>query len=186
MGGFFTSSKPCGWCSKHGHRLANCPEFHPIKLGCSPDNYHRQDLLIRDRNGYCAAGIMAWQRDIDGIFVAMLSECRNEKLMYNFPGGKRDSRHEHPLGTALREWSEEIGGVSQFNNKNFSRAMFYALGKYVLFPVEVDSSFMAGRAHWLRLDKLTAEHVHPFVLEMVEAFSLDNTHCIIYNEANRR
>lgn len=93
-----------------------------------------------DAEGFRAAGVVLWRRDLTNgePLVLMACERRKETRRYNFLGGKRDHANESPEVVAAREcWEETDGHLSQSGRRRMEEGMQPAAwapdSKYALF-----------------------------------------------------
>ena len=93
-----------------------------------------------DAEGFRAAGVLLWRRDLMSgePLVLMAYETRKDARRFNFLGGKRDHPKESPEVVAAREcWEETDGHLSQSGRRRMEDGMRPAAwapdSKYALF-----------------------------------------------------
>ncbi len=96
------------------------PDFEPVIVGQA----HR------------AAGLLVWDVGEDGIVQVLLAKEAEEFVI---PGGKAIAE-EHPMETAIREFSQELGGYYETKTLatllgGIHSSLYYPQGKYTLFIV---------------------------------------------------
>lgn len=172
----------CKYCNKNCNRFGidvkYCPRFKPLKHGCSKSDYIAESDKIVDKDilGFCAAGFFIYHDD--NILVAL--ETREGKELFNFIGGKRESKSETPYQTASRELQEEIKGDIKDYEKG-KKALWIAQSKYFLFPVEAKSSSISEntliKTQWIKIKDIIEminenklhEKFHTFACNMIQS-----------------
>lgn len=93
-----------------------------------------------NRKGFSAAGYLPYSFDTDGtMYLYLLSETRNGKTAFNFPGGKRDAKDEDPVDTASREFTEETPyRVISHRRRNATHWIWIGRSKYYLIPLNIE------------------------------------------------
>ena len=85
----------CNFCLYCGSNVSfkncRCKKFSSLKSLITEQNYFSEKLKDNDENGYCAAGILPYFKDENGIknFLFVV-EKRNNNYKCNFIGGKRE------------------------------------------------------------------------------------------------
>ena len=206
---FIGLNKPaCKYCNGMNHKMKDCPEYRIDTDACSKDDYYikggrfNEDVRKNDLKGFRAAGHLAHTINKDGrIYVLMIMEKREGKCLYNFIGGKRDSKDETPVKTSVREAKEELKDVKTIKGKltsedTYQKRIFVSTGtfwiaksKYFLFgvrnqqaeDVNFDINDTGSFVDWVPISLLSNNAVvHRWCIDVVESFNLDSSDCCIY------
>lgn len=157
----------CGYCNEEGHETKACPKFAPFKKLCTKHSYVAKELQVNDMLGCCAAGILPFYRHPDGkVRIVVAVEERDNRYLFNFFGGKRETSSEVPLGIAAREFFEEttdIDGKSLLTKETLRRLetqkgniLWAGTCKYALYPLEIDATQVALFSKKTYFDEITA------------------------------
>ena len=114
------------------------------------------------------------------IYILLIREPRDDKIAYNFVGGKREYRRETPLKCALREMKEELAKTppeiynSQMLTDISQKYLWYSPGKYFLIPIriEIQNLVINQEYKWIAISEVLKELLHPFAREIIKTFKL--------------
>lgn len=167
----------CSLCERnYDHQLNKCFIFIEYKRLLSRYNYFSYSLKYNDRLGFCSSSILLYYMKNNKMNIFMIKEERNNKLKFNFPGGKREwgiNRKnniyymESYKQTALREFIEELREIYSLNT-------LYLINKYIKEFIHKNS-----RVLWIADNKMVYN-----IIEIPENLALSNNNNAAWFEVN--
>jgi 8-oxo-dGTP pyrophosphatase MutT (NUDIX family) len=166
----------CPYCYEYGHSIKECLSFKVKRMACTNDITVCKESELKTVNveGCCAAGVVPYTYVDKKLKLHVIREIRDGRVLYNFPGGKRDSAHETPRIIAERELREETGLEARVNKD--ALVLWCGPSKFVLYPIHVSAISLheitcCGETKLDTVDANSAkdDEWHPFAWKMFQA-----------------